>query len=106
MAILHSLSHRSKLCLWVIDEQRWLTGRGYDGRAVRIDSHCSIDTAQTITPIGPLLLLPVLAFASFLPHSLPFVYCPEDGRSKVLLQTGIYIPVYMASQPRRLEYVH
>jgi hypothetical protein len=52
---------------------------------------------RTITLIGPLMLLPVLAFASFFPHSLPFVYCPEDGRSKVLLQIGIYIPVYMAS---------
>jgi len=38
MAILHSLSHRSKSlrCLQVFDEQRCLTGHGYIGRVTRV----------------------------------------------------------------------
>jgi len=59
--------------------------------------NCLAPLYRTITPIGPRMLLPVLGFASFFPHSLPFVYSPEDGRSKILLQTGIYMPIYMAS---------
>jgi len=40
MVILHPLSHLSTSlrCLQVFDEQRWLTGRGYDGRVVRVES--------------------------------------------------------------------
>lgn len=46
------------------------------------------------------------SFTSFFPHSLPFMYCPEDGCSMVPLHTGIYIPVYMASWCRRCIYLH
>jgi hypothetical protein len=42
MGIFHSLSHRSSslryVCLRIFVEQRWLIGRGYDGRVVRLDS--------------------------------------------------------------------
>jgi hypothetical protein len=40
MVIPHPLSHlcTSLSCLQVFDEQRWLTGRGYDGRVVRVES--------------------------------------------------------------------
>jgi len=39
MAILHSLSQRS---LQVFDEECWLTGRGNDGRVVRIESQLDL----------------------------------------------------------------
>ena len=38
--ILHSLSHhsRSLRCLQAVDEQHWLTGRGYDNHVVRVEN--------------------------------------------------------------------
>ena len=44
MTIFYSLGHHSMSlrCLQVFDEQRWLTGRGYDGRIVRVESNSAL----------------------------------------------------------------
>jgi len=46
--ILHSLSHhsRSLIYLQAADEQRWLRGRGYDNRVVRVENQ--LDMAEVI----------------------------------------------------------
>ena len=42
--ILHSLVHssRSLICLQVFDEQRWMAGRGYDNRVVRVENQLDV----------------------------------------------------------------